>query len=98
MNLLALLKQIEWHQASDYDECPSCGKHQHDTPENGHAPDCELKAAIDMLEEAKFTERPLTDLEQFMSGDQWTREELAQLQDKKSTIVSINPLDFEGTK
>jgi hypothetical protein len=48
--LLDLLKRIQFHSASDYDECPECGKHQYDTPKNGHSDSCELKAQIDRLE------------------------------------------------
>ena len=50
VRLLDLLKRIQFHSASDYDECPECGRNQYDTPKNTHNPGCELKAAIDHME------------------------------------------------
>jgi hypothetical protein len=72
-NLLALLKRIQFHSASDYDECPACYKSKYDTPKNGHFQDCELKAQIDRLEAENAREKALQSAEkkytEKLSGD-----------------------------
>jgi hypothetical protein len=58
MNLLALLKRLEWTAESGaWVGCPECGVSDAVAV---HAPECEIKAAIDVLEQP--TRRGMMDL------------------------------------
>jgi hypothetical protein len=46
IDILALLKRIEWKGVSATDMCVGCGRDKYED----HEPDCQLKAAIDALE------------------------------------------------
>lgn len=50
IDILALLKRIEWHGMNEGDCCPLCRIGPDDKPDKAHFDDCQLKAAIDALE------------------------------------------------